>query len=133
MTKFPKTLGACVDLAYQLRSERLEFQRKMEADLEDMKAAEKEINDHIINTFKKSEIDGAKGKLCTAALIPFTAPNVKDWPKVFEWIAKNKAWDLMEKRMARVAYRERLDIGQEIPGVERYDGVTLSLTKVGGK
>lgn len=133
MAKFPSKLGACIDLAYSLRAERLAFQKQMEDRLEEMKAEEKAINDHIINSFTKSDINGAKGSICTASLIPFTVPHVKDWPAVWAWIAKNKAWDLMEKRMAKVAYRERLEAGQAIPGVERFDGVNLSLTKIGEK
>lgn len=133
MAKFPSKLGACIDLAYRLRAERLSFQKKMEDQLEKLKAEEKAINDHIINTFTKADINGAKGSICTASLNPFVVPHVKDWPKVWQWIAKNDAWDLMERRMAKVAYRERLEAGQMIPGVERFDGVKLSLTKIGEK
>jgi hypothetical protein len=131
-SKFPKTLGACVDMAYNLRAERLEYQKKVEAELAVMKKKEDEIEEHILQSFDKSDIEGAKGSVATASVSRMTVPSVKDWPTVFAWIAKKKAWDLMEKRMARVAYRDRMEAGQEIPGVESFVKVSLSLTKVGG-
>lgn len=130
--KFPKTLGACVDMAYELRAERLEFQKKYEAELAAMKKREDEIEEHILQSFDKSDIEGAKGSVATASVSRLTVPSVKDWPKTFAWIAKHKAWDLMEKRMARVAYRDRTEAGEVIPGVESFVKVSLSLTKVSG-
>jgi hypothetical protein len=133
MAKFPSKIGACIDLAYTLRAERLEYQREVEAKLEKLKDAEKAINDHIVNTFQKSDINGAKGAICSASLNPFTKASAKDWPAIWAFIAKNKAWDLLEKRIANKAFCERLEAGQTIPGIERFDGVKLSLTKYGEK
>lgn len=130
--KFPKTLGACIDLAYEARAERLEYQRSVEEKLAAMKKREDEIEEHILQSFDKSDIEGAKGSIATASVSRLVVPAVKDWPKVFAYISKKKAWDLMEKRMARVAYRDRLEAGEIIPGVESFTKVSLSLTKVGG-
>lgn len=133
MAKFPKTLGACVDLAYEQRSKRIEQQREFDAQIEELKASEKEIFDHILRTFKKSDIEGAKGKTATAAVVRTTVPSVTDWPKVFAYIEAHDAWDLMERRMARVAYRDRLQNKEVIPGVEPFEKVDLSLTKLPNK
>jgi hypothetical protein len=129
---FPKKLGACIDMAYNLRAERLAYQREVDEKIAALKKKEDEIEDHILQSFDKSEIEGAKGTVASASVSRLTVPSVKDWPKAFKWISKNEAWDLMEKRMARVAYRDRTEAGQSIPGVEPFVKVTLSLTRVGG-
>lgn len=128
--KFPSKLGECIDVAYTLRAKRLEYQREVEAKLAEFKAAEQAIEDHIINKFSKSEIEGAKGKLASASITRAVYPKVTDWDKVWAYIAKTKQFDLMERRMAKVAYRERYEAGVQIPGTEPFEKMDLSLTKV---
>ena len=126
--KFPTKLGACVDKAYTLRAERLEIEKQAEA----IKVQEEAIKLHIIATFSKADIDGAKGKVASASVTRSVKASVKDWPTVQKWIEGHDAWDLMIKSINNKAYRDRLEAGEEIPGVERFDTVTLSLTKIGG-
>ena len=127
--KFPTKLGACVDLAYTLRAERLEIEKQAEA----VKAKESALKDHIIATFSKADIDGAKGKVASASITRSVKCNVKDWPAVYAYIQKNDAWDLMERRVNNKAYRDRMEGGEAIPGTESFDVVNLSLTKIGVK
>jgi hypothetical protein len=128
-SKFPAKLGSCVDLAYTLRAERLEIERQAD----EVKAKETLLKDHIINTFSKADIDGAKGKVASASITRSVKGNVTDWSQVYAFVAKKGAWDLMERRLNNKAYRDRLEAGEEIPGTESFDVVTLSLTKIGGK
>lgn len=132
-SKFPRTLGACIDLAYNARAERLDMEREFEERIKDYKDHEAAIKEHIIATFNKSDIEGARGEIATASVTRTTVPQVKDWPAVFKYIEKTHAWDLMEKRMARIAYRDRLDDNEVIPGVEPFVKIDLSLTKVAKK
>ena len=126
--KFPTKLGACVDMAYTLRAERLEIEKQAE----EVKAKETALKDHIIATFSKADIDGAKGKVASASVTRSVKASVKDWPTVQKWIEDHDAWDLMERRLNNKAYRDRLEAGESIPGVEPFDVITLSLTKIGG-
>ena len=123
--KIPKTLGACVDLAYTLRAERLEIEKKVN----EMKAQEKELEEHIFQTFAKSDIDKAGGSVATAAITRTVVPNVTDWDTFYKYIIKTKSLDLLERRPSRSAYRERLDAGEAVPGVEAFERIGLSLTK----
>jgi hypothetical protein len=131
--KIPKTLGACVDLAYTLRSARIEAQREMEARIEEMKEQEHQIRDYIINSFKKSDIEGAKGQVATVSLTRTVLPSPKDWDAIYKYIKKYDAFDLLERRVHRAAYKDRVEAGDVIPGIETFDKIDLSLTKIGGK
>jgi len=127
--KFPDTLGACVDLAYQAREKRLKRSREVEAELEVLKAQETAINDHIINSFKKSDIEGAKGKLATASIDTLVVADVQDWEKVFSWVTKTKSWDMLTHKLNDKAYRARLEAGEKVPGVVKFNKVKLYLNK----
>lgn len=126
-------LGKMIDDLYAARAARLEYQREVEAEVEKLKEVEAKLEEKILQTFDKSEIEGAKGSAATASVTRLVVPAVKDWPEVFKWIAENNAWDLMEKRMARVAFRDRTEAGQAIPGVESFVKVSLSLNKINKK
>lgn len=40
---------------------------------------------------------------------------VADWPKLVEYIVLNKAWDMLEKRVAKLATQERHNATGEVP------------------
>ena len=127
--KFPTKLGACVDKAYTLRAARLEIEKQAE----EVKKQETALKDHIIATFSKADIDGAKGKVASASISRSVKANATDWAQIYAFIEKNDAWDLMERRINNKAYRDRMEAGETIPGTESFDVVTLSLTKIGEK
>jgi hypothetical protein len=131
--KIPKGLGPCLDMAYKMRAARIEKQREFDAVIDALKADEKSLNDHIINSFKKSELEGAKGDLCSASLVPKSYPQVDTdnggWDLIYKWVARTKAFDIFERRLSRKAVNDRFEAGEKIPGVKLFETVELSLTK----
>lgn len=123
-------LGDMIDALYDLRAHRLEKQRAYEKIIEDMKVVETQMEDLILKSFDKNEIEGAKGMSASASVSRLVVPSVKNWPDVFRYIADHDAWDLLEKRMARVAYRDRTEAGEAIPGTEPFVKIGLNLTRI---
>lgn len=123
--KFPTTVGACIDALYKLRQQRYAIERKAEA----LKKQENALENHIINTFKKSELDGARGKFAIAGIGQSTVPIVKDWDELYGFIKKHGAWDLLQRRVSATAYRERLEQKEVVPGVESFIVTKLYLRK----
>lgn len=124
--KFPKALGACADLVYSLRQERLAAQKVVDA----LEEKEKALREHIINTLPKSEATGAAGKLARVTVVTKDVPQVKDWEKFYAYVKRHNAWDLMQRRLATAAVTERWEAGKEVPGVEAFQAVTLSINKL---
>ena len=67
--------------------------------------------------------------VATAAITRTTVAQVTDWDEVYKYVKKTGEFDLLQKRMSDVAYRERLDAGKPVPGTEPFIVVNLSLTK----
>lgn len=124
--KYPKSIGACVDALYTARAARLALNAQVEA----MKAAEAELEDHILNKFGKDEIRGAKGDVATAAIKMDQTVNCTDWDAYRDYVIKKKAWDMLRKQPAVTAVKQRWANGEEVPGVEPFTKISLSLTKV---
>jgi len=123
--KLPKTLGACVDMIYKMREKRLAAQKIVD----EQKHLEETLKNHILSNFNRQDVDKASGKLATCAVTRRIVGDVEDWDTFTAYIAKNDAFDLLQKRVNDTAYRLRLDDNIEVPGVEAREVVSLSITK----
>lgn len=123
--KIPKALGACADLLYEVRQRRLEADKLAAA----WKEQEQRIIDHVVDNLPK-ESSGAMGKGYMVRVITKQKPQVKDWDAFWEYVRKNKAYDLLQKRISDGAVQDRLMDKKKLPGVELFTAVTVSLTKV---
>lgn len=123
--KFPKTLGECIDNLYQLRAKRLAGQKAVDL----VKAEEQEYENHILNSFSKADLRGAKGELATAGVKKTTVYNIEDWDTFYAWVEANDAKDCLQKRLASTAIADRMANGEEVAGVSSFEKISLSLTK----
>lgn len=127
-SKWPRTIGECVDLLYGIRQERLD----VAAQIDTLKAREELLRKHVLDTFKQADIDGAKGKKATCSIIPSTVAHIEDYDKFTKWVAKTGAWDMLQRRVNDKAFKDRIEAGERVPGLKRYDFNKLSVTKRGG-
>ena len=123
--KYPRALGAAIDLLYTQRAARLDAQKAVDL----MKEEEAKLADHILNTFTKEELNGSKGQLAVAAIKHTVTINTTDWDAFLAYCVKTKSWDMLRKQPTVAAVKARWDEGKQIPGVEPFTKIDLSLTK----
>jgi len=70
----------------------------------------------------------AVGKL-SFSISENTVGNVEDWDQVHAYIRDNNAFHLVQRRLANAAYKELLDMGEELPGVVPFNKRTLNFRK----
>lgn len=124
----PKTLGACADEMYQTRAARLALQKEV-AELEKRESI---LKNHIIDTMPKSD-GGAVGKLVRVTIVSKVRAQAKDWEAFWEYVWKNRkkgATALVQRRLSEAAVKEIWDSGKEIPGVESFTTLDLSVNKL---
>jgi hypothetical protein len=124
--KFPKALGACADKLFELRNKRLAEQKKVD----EIAAEESALKNHIIENLPKSEASGVAGKLARVTVVTKQVPQVKDWDAFYKYVKKTGSFDLMQKRLTDAAIKERWEAGKEVPGVEHFNAVSVSINKV---
>lgn len=124
---FPKSMGACADLLADTREKRLAADKVAEA----LKAEENRLKEHIINSLDKSST-GAAGKHHMVRVIIKQKPQVREWDKFYAYVHKNKAFDLLQRRLSETAIIDRMmeARGKKLPGIEMFNTVDVSLTKV---
>jgi len=124
--KFPKAIGACADKLYQLRERRLMMQK--EVDL--VEEEEKALKEYLISTLPKSEANGVAGKVARVTVVTKPVPQVKDWDLFYKYVKKSGEFELMQRRLSDTAIRERWEAGKQVPGVESFNVVSISINKV---
>lgn len=125
MPELPATLGACADRLHEIKALRAELKKQDDV----LDRERKDIEAKLIDELPKSDAQGVVGHVARAKIITQTTATVKDWPKLWAHISRTKSWDLLQKRIASSAVKERWEAGKQVPGVDTFKVVKVSLTK----
>lgn len=124
--KIPESMGRCADLYHDVRELRL----AMEKEVEPVKAFEAKIKQHIIDNLSKSEDTGASGLRYRAQITQKVKPSVADWPAFHSYVQSTGRFDLLQKRASDTAITAMWGEGEDVPGVERFNAIDVSITKI---
>ena len=115
--------GATVDQLIKLR----EKKRDLEASVKSLEGQIEDMQSQLLEQMEASGTDKLSGKLGTASISTSVVANVEDWDALYPYIAKNKLWHLLQRRVSDPAYRELLDAGKKVPGVQPFNKKRLNL------
>jgi hypothetical protein len=124
--KIPRKLGACADMLYMLRTDRILLESQADA----IKKKETQLKEHLLAKLGADlAAEGVIGELATVKVLSETIPIINDGDALWAWMKKNDAGDLMQKRLSGPAVAARWEKGIAIPGVEKLNTKKLSITK----
>lgn len=89
------------------------------------------LESELIAAMKETGVDQLRNDVATVSLTETDLPQVEDWDRFYNFILRNKALYLLERRPASKAYREMLEMrkGRAIPGVKTFTKTGISLRK----
>jgi hypothetical protein len=128
-SQYPKTIKAIIDKLVEVEAATAHHNKIAK----EFSKAQFDFENYIIETFKKTELEGAQGKTHQLKISRSEHPVPKNWPKIYDYIVKNKAFDLLQKRLSSTAVKARWKDKKVVPGIEKFDKLGLSLTKVSPK
>lgn len=117
-------LGKLIDNLFDMRAKRA----VVEAKAKDMKAEECVVEEQILERLHREEVAGSRGKKASAFVTQSVVAQVTDWDAFHAFIGKKKMWHLLQRRTSDAACREMFTLGKNIPGVEPFTKVGLSIT-----
>jgi hypothetical protein len=126
--KWPTSLGGKVDRLQKLDEDRDALMAKVKVVETEYKALE----EHLIETIPKNDLQGASGKLAAVKLDRKPVPTATDWDKVYAYIKKTGYFNLLKKQLVSKACNELWEAKKVIPGVEVYTVIKLKLSKLKG-
>lgn len=116
-------IGDLVDEYIAMRATRLDLEKQAAAKKEEETALAQSI--YVLFSKEKTEI--ASGKLGYVKYHKKDKPRIDDWRKFCNYVAKNDAFDLFEKRVTVSAWEARLENGEKVPGIITYPYESLSV------
>lgn len=119
------TLGEAIDNLYTARAARL----AMAKEIKDLQATEATAKLVVLKMLGESGLAKASGQLATAGITTDDIPFIKNWDEVYEYIKINDRFDLLQRRIGVVAWRDLYKDGILVPGTEAAIDTDLSLTK----
>lgn len=122
-TSKPASTGALIDQLWAAREEK----RKIEATLKETEEAIKDIEEQVMERLGSEGLEKATGSKATVSVTTSVVADVQDWDKLWPYIAKNKFWHLVQRRVSDPSYRELLDMGKKVPGVQPFTKRKLNL------
>lgn len=88
------------------------------------------IEQELLAAMEADGITQVKGGGLTASIGRSIVPMAKDWPAAYRYIHRHKAFHLLERRVHLTAWREEVEGGKAIPGIEPFERVKLTV-KIG--
>lgn len=121
--KAPLTIGQATDEMWALR----EKKRALEATVKEVEGQMKALEETVFGLMDAQDTRKAEGKNASASINESTVGTVDDWDAVWTYIAKNKYFHLVQKRLSDPALRELWEMGKVVPGVQPFKKRTLSV------
>jgi hypothetical protein len=122
----PSTVGALIDALWTQR----EAKRELEAKIKDIETLMNQYEEQLDAKMAADGVTKAVGAHATASFSTSVAAAVdgeNGWDQAFPWIAKNKYWHLLRKQLNDAAYRELLEAGKKVPGIQPFTKKRLTL------
>ena len=119
------TLGQAIDSLYAARAARLAKAKEVK----DLQVLETIAKAQVLQMLNAIGLAKASGMTVTASITTEDIPFIKDWEAVHEYIKINDRFDLLQKRIGVVAWRDLFKDGILVPGTEPAVDTDISLTK----
>jgi len=99
-------------------------------------AQEKKVNglrETFMGEMNLAGTDTYKGPSATISISHSIVPDVESWPDFYKYIKRYDAFDLLQRRAAVTAYRDRIEDGKKVSGVKAFNKATMRITLTGKK
>ena len=117
------TMGSTIDSLWAKREEK----REAEAKIKVIESEIAVIEESLMERMDKEETAKSQGTKASVSITQAVVANVEDWAAFHAYVAKNKYFHLLQKRVSDPAVRELWDAGKKIPGVQPFTKRKLNI------
>lgn len=127
MSAAPKMpLGKIIDEMKRLR----DIKRDLNSQIKDLDEEYEELKTMFLQRMDAEGTTQSRGHTASATVTENIVPNVKDWDAVEAYIRENDAFYMMQRRINTGAYKELIEAGEELPGIETFTKRDVSLRSI---
>lgn len=122
-----KKIDEMIDRMFMLREQK----RGLEAQVKEVNSEIDDLQQELLARFRDVGTDYARGSLASASVTETIVPQIEDWGQVAEWVMENDALYLLHRRISSGPWKELRDAGTNVPGIEPFTKVAISLRRLG--
>ena len=111
----------------KLRNEKEAIEAEIKSRVSELKAKMDKIEAWLKEQADAQGVTSFKGKHGTAFLTTTDYANVADWDAVLEFVKTNEAFDMLEKRVSKIAVRGYIERNKAVPAGVTY-GTKIDVT-----
>ena len=111
----------------KLRNEKEAIEAEIKSRVSELKAKMDKIEAWLKEQADAQGVTSFKGKHGTAFLTTTDYANVADWDAVLEFVKTNEAFDMLEKRVSKIAVRGYIERNKSVPAGVTY-GTKIDVT-----
>jgi len=112
------------ELAQKLGKEQSKF-KELEREFSIQKTFIQELRDEMLFKMQEAGTDSYSSDQIGISVRKSSVPVAKDWDKIYSFIKENEAFDLLQRRLAPTAWRDRVEEEGPIDGVDIFNKTTL--------
>lgn len=120
------TSGKIIDRIFELREQR----KALDKQSSNLDAEMKVLKQNLIERLDNEDTTIGRGSAASASITATVVPAVHDWDQVYAYIQENDAFYLLQRRLNSAPFRELLDQGTEIPGIDPMPVRDVSIRKL---
>lgn len=109
------TIDSAIKAYIKLRNQEKDLKAKHKAELEPIGANMAKLEAFILQQAQAQNVKSFRTDYGTAFLSTKDSATVADWDSLFKFIMENEAFDMLEKRVSKLAVRSHLDATSELP------------------
>lgn len=110
------SIGALIDRMWAVREQK----RGLEKQIGELDQVLDDLDNQLRERLTEAGLEKATGAKASASVSTTVVADVQDWDKFWTYIIKNKYTHLLQRRVSDPAYRELLDAGKKVPGVQPF-------------
>lgn len=119
------TTAEMIDTLYQMK----ETKKALGAKIKEINTEYKKLEFILLAKLLADGVSLASSDKATAAISRSVVPHVVDWNATYQWIKATDSLYVLERSFSVTAFRELLQMGEEVPGVTAFTKTELSLNK----
>ena len=119
-------LSALVDEYDSLRNERLAADKVAAL----LKKRESAVAERLIEEMCAQDTFFCASKSRRVKMTPISKPKAVDWGIIYAYMKENDAMDLVQRRLHETAINDRIEEGEEIPGIQFIQVNKLSIGNI---
>lgn len=126
-------LDLVIETYVEYRDEKARIEREAKEALKPIKEAMEKLESYLLRELQELGVTSFKTEGGTAFVATKEWATVKDWEAALQFIKESDSYDLLERRVSKIAVRTLVDEGNPPPGIDYGTKLSVNVRRPNSK